>query len=157
MHSLLFHLLFVAVATSMIPNISDIHRQQFNQMQNNAIDNLSAPQRQRKRRKAPMMSSERSPDLNKGHACALASAPINNNNNNNNNTCVVSTGLRLALDDDRSTVTSSRPDMGTSMPASTAAASVSASGRMMFNGGDDISSTLLHQQEDLNQVIKIQV
>ena len=134
----------------MIPTISDIHRQQLNQMQNNAIESISAPQRQRKRRKA-LMSSERSPDLNKGHACALPSAPINNN------TCGVSTGLRLALDDDRSTVTSSRPDMGTSMPASTTAASVSASGRMMFNGGDDISSTLLHQQDDLNQVIKIQV
>lgn len=71
-------------------------------------------------------------DLNRAQGCSPAGPQSG----------VVSTGLRLALDDDRSTVTSSRPDAG-SIVVSMAI-------------GDELSAQLLQQQDELSQLLRFQ-
>lgn len=68
-------------------------------------------------------------DINRTHGSASAS-PLSG---------VVSTGLRLAFDDDRSTVTSSRLDTGSACI------------------NNELSMQLLHQQHELRQLLKIQI
>ncbi|MCO5610459.1 hypothetical protein L7F22_064697 [Adiantum nelumboides] len=75
-------------------------------------------------------------DLNQTSGCSPASfMPLPGVQNN------VSTGLRLAFDDDRSTVTSSRLDSYSSPPQALK---------------DELSTQLSQQQEELNQLIKAQ-
>ena len=101
---------------------------------------LAAPRQRKRRIKAQTNIRRPSPDLNQSHnACVLAGSMTPNN--------VVSTGLRLALDDDLSTVTSSRPDHHVG--------SISASAMNIF--GDDMAVHIVQQQNELNQLIKIQV
>ena len=120
-----------------IPNFAVFQQQQ-------SITNieLAAPRQRKRRIKAQTNIRRPSPDLNQSHnACVLAGTITPNS--------VVSTGLRLALDDDLSTVTSSRPDHHVG--------SISASAMNMNVFGDDMSVHIVQQQNELNQLIKIQV
>eukprot|EP00250_Pteridium_aquilinum_P003529 c13841_g2_i1 orf=43-1107(+) len=72
-------------------------------------------------------------DLNQALAGSLATVPQVGN--------LVSTGLRLAFDDERSTVTSSRPSSTCASP---------------FMIGDELAVQFSTHQEDLNQLLKAQ-
>jgi hypothetical protein len=137
------HLLFIpgsgGIASTTFPDFAAFQQQQ--QQQSITNIELAAP-RPRKRRIKPQMSIRKSsPDLNLSHH---GRAPLGTVTSNTG----VSTGLRLALDDDLSTVTNSRPDLHID--------SLSTSG-MNNIFGEDISVHAVQQQHELNQLIKIQV
>jgi hypothetical protein len=128
----------------MLQNLAMLHKQQLTQpMKNqqlqtaNANSNLQqTSQRKRRRSSNQIQQISNSPsvqqqmvDLNQIHGCTSMD-PLSG---------IVSTGLRLAFDDDRSTVTSSRLD------ARTVAI------------GDEFSSQFLQQQNDIKQLLRTQV
>lgn len=112
------------------------------QQQPGAVGTAAHATGQRKRRKDPNDRRSQSQlrhkstaaavsqlvDLNQLHGCSSAGPQSG----------VVSTGLRLAFDDDRSTVTSSKQDVGSAAI------------------GDELSARLLQQQDELSQLFKIQ-
>ena len=132
-----------AVTTStpaMLQNLTVLHNHQLQTQPQTPNGNPSLQQQtgQRKRRRSsnqiPQMAASPSVqqqlvDLNQIHGCPSVD-PLSG---------IVSTGLRLAFDDDRSTVTSSRLDSRN------------------LTIGDEFSGQLLQQQDDIKQLLQTQV